>query len=150
MQAATQQLILGYEKLHLSLEDLASEHSISITEVKMMLTQYSSIYRADCKDTSKAGNRDLDFSDDDLDTANQVIRSIVASTDDEHLKFKAAKYIREDKKGRLDINKAIQKIGVDLSTFNRHMQQMRERIAMKAVNAQQPNIVEKEQPVIEV
>lgn len=155
MQAATQQLIIGYERLGLSLEQLANEHSISLTEVKMMLTQYSSKYRSDCKSIDKKGAENLDFTDDDLEISNGVFREIInSSTDDMHLKLKAAKYIREDKKGRLDVNKQLQKIGVDLSTFNKHMQQMRERLAMKQANATSTSnsntTVEKEQPIIEV
>lgn len=161
MQAATQQLIIGYERLGLTIDQLANEHSISLTEVKMMLTQYSSLYRNNCKSVEKK-DPNSDFTDDDLEVSNSVIRSIINSDIEDldpksriaslQLKSKMARYIRDDKKGRLDVAKEIRKIGVDLSTFNKHMQQMRERLAMKQANAapSNSNSIEKEQPIIEV
>ena len=122
-----QQIVKSYEEFHLSVEDIATDHDeLSVTEIKMMLMQYSKVYRdalkeASSGDVSKLNDSGDDFTQDDLQTANAVIVETMRSADDPHLKARMAIYVREDKKGRKDTLKNLTKIGVDLHTFNQHM-----------------------------
>jgi hypothetical protein len=123
MLAVHKTIVRAYEELHLSLEEIAEEHEVSITEIKMMLLQYSSKYRNDIKEcSSKDTSNKLDFDDDEQLQAKEVIKRVMIETEDEHLKLRAALYVRDDGKGRKDVDKNLQKIGVRLFEFNAHFQ----------------------------
>jgi len=141
MSGEVQQILNLYEKLNLSLEDIAEDRDISLTEVKAVLMQYSSIYRGAIKE-----DKTLDFTDSELELANKAIAEIMLSTDDENIKFRAAKYIRQDKKGRLDAAKNMRGLNINVFTFNDQMK--RAQMSLERTRAVASG--HKEAPIIEV
>lgn len=117
MTAEIQQIVKAYEELHLGVEDIASERELDCLEVKMCLMQFSSQYRKDIKLDSK-NERQLDFTDEQLERANQVISQIMDSSEDDNLRSRMARYIRDDKKGRKDGLKNVKKLQINVAMFN--------------------------------
>lgn len=126
-------VVKAYEELNISLSDLASEYGLSVTEIKVCLLQHSSKYRSEQKslEVPSSNSKQLslnsgpalepdDFSNEDEEFARKVIAKTM-DAEDPYLAFKAATYIRDDKKGRKDAIKAIAKIGMDVAEFNLHM-----------------------------
>ena len=112
------QIVRSYEELHCDIETIAKELEISQLEVKAALSQYSKLYRKDTKE-----NRDLDFTDDELEIANNVIVECVKDGDKE-LAFRAAKYVREDKKGRRDVRNGLRETMINVLAFNEQLRRM--------------------------
>jgi len=89
---------------------IADDQSLDVTAVKAKLMQISSKYRKDCGQEDSEDS-ELNFGDEDLKSVNKVILDLAHNAEDEHLRFKAATYIRDDKKGRKEIVKAIRDTG---------------------------------------
>lgn len=97
----------AYEVLGLTPELIAEERNVDIVSVKAALMSSSSKYRKDMGIKDSDGNAsELDFSDDELKEANEIIVNTAkyAVTSDGSPDYKtrlaAATYIRDDKKGR--------------------------------------------------
>lgn len=94
-------IVTAYEQSGMSPEDIAHDRDLDITAVKAALMQGSSQYRKACgKENSDIP--ELDFDNEQLMQVNRVIHDLAMSAEDEHLRLKAAMYIRNDKKGRLE------------------------------------------------
>ena len=116
MTAEHTQIVKAYEDLHLGPLDIAEQRDLPILEVKMVLAQFSSKYRKDVGD-DKDGKKQLDFTDSQLEEANQVIHRLMNS-EDENIQYRCARYIRDDKKGRKDGLKNLKKLNINVSLFN--------------------------------
>lgn len=124
MDSTAAQIVKAYEA-SVPIDEIANEQRLSEVEIKVVLLNYSSLYRHDMKK-----DRQLDFTDDDQEFTTQAIREIARTTDNEELKFRALKYMRDDKKGRLDILKGLQGLHINVFEFNagiRKVQASRER-----------------------
>lgn len=117
-------ILKQYDEHNMSIEDIVAEADgeYEVESVKAVLAQYSAKYRAAVRGNEKSIE---DFSQDEGDMAKQAIASIMMSTDDDYLKFRTAKYIRDDKKGRLDVDK-MGKLNIDIMTFNIHIKQAKQ------------------------
>ena len=104
-------------------EEIAAEQDLELASVKAILMQFSSEYRKACKVTD-----DYNFSDEEETMARQVIASLARYSDDERVKFRAAVYIRDDKRGRLDVVKNMNGLNINVISFN---EQMKKAIAAK-------------------
>lgn len=124
MTAQLQIILKQYNEHNMSIEDIVaeSEGEYEVESVKAVLAQYSAKYRAAIRGDK---NSNEDFSQDEGEMAKQTIASIMMSTDDDYLKFRTAKYIRDDKKGRLDVDK-MNGLKIDVMTFNFHIKQVKE------------------------
>ncbi len=125
MTSVLTQCKTSYEQLGMSPEQIAEDQKLDLVAVKAGLMQCSAVYRRDCGHEPE-DKAELNFSDDDLQSANQVIRDIMLTTDDEHLKFKAATYVRDDKKGRKEIVKATQNNQFNILDINTMLQSARD------------------------
>lgn len=117
-------ILKQYDEHAMSIEDIVaeSEGEYEVESVKAVLAQYSRKYRDALKGDSR--NR-LDFTDDEAEMAKQAIADIMQSTEDDYLKFRTAKYMLDDKKGRLDAAN-MKNVNIDIMTFNIHIKQAKE------------------------
>lgn len=124
MTAQLQIILKQYDEHNMSIEDIVneSEGEYEVESVKAVLAQYSAKYRAAVRGDKGNGE---DFTQDEGEMAKQTIARIMLSTDDDYLKFRTAKYIRDDKKGRLDVDK-MNGLKIDVMTFNFHIKQVKE------------------------
>jgi len=121
LTGTNQQIVTAYETLDMSAADISQEFDMEELSVKACLMQFSDKYR---QATKKMVNND--FNDDELVEANQAIIATMRNTEDEHLRLRAARYIRDDKKGRLDILNGIGKMNVNIVMFNERLLQARQ------------------------
>lgn len=104
------QLRNAYESEGMTPLQIAEDQSLDVTAVKAKLMQISSKYRKDCGQEEDEDS-ELNFNNSDLKTVNKIIMDLAISAEDEHLRFKAATYIRDDKKGRKEVVKAMRDTG---------------------------------------
>jgi len=99
---------------------------MDIVAVKAGLMQCSSVYRKDCgkEDTEE---EELNFTNDDLKAVNEVILQTALYAEDQHLKFKAATYIRDDKKGRKEVVKQMGHQTFNILQFNEGLRAMKDK-----------------------
>jgi hypothetical protein len=118
-------IVTAYEQENLSPEQIASDRDLDITAVKAALMQGSSRYRKDCgKEDSDIP--ELDFDNEQLQRVNTVIYDLALSAEDEHLRFKAATYVRNDKKGRLEPVKNLAGQNFNILMINQKLAQVRQ------------------------
>jgi hypothetical protein len=127
MTAANTQIVTSYEDHDLTPEQIAKDQELDLDAVKATLMQFSAKYRREAKVDDQ-----LNFSEQGLVAANQVIEQIMQYSEDDNLRLRAAMYIRNDKKGRLD---ATQMRGLNISViqFNERLIKARQSV-QEAVN----------------
>lgn len=124
MTCANQQIVDSFERLEMTPEQIAESYELDVITVKAVLAQFSDKYRR-----AANGNEDLDFKDDELARANQIIANLAFYADDPNLQFRAARYIRQDRKGRLDGIKGLRGLNFNATVFNIHLQQANQAVA---------------------
>lgn len=111
-------------------ELIAEDRGLDLLAVKAGLMQCSRQYRidigTDTVDADGKPKRQLDFTEDDLEMANQGIRKLALCAEDETLKFKALTYIRDDKKGRKEVVKALGGSQINILQINNMLKSARE------------------------
>ena len=123
MTAATYSIVQAFEELAMTPEEIAEDQEVELASVKAILMQNSSKYRKTCKKDA-----DFCFTDDEGIAAKQVIANLMRYSDDENLRFRAAKYLLDDKKGRLDIVKEQTGLNINILQFNQHMKEALEAV----------------------
>lgn len=132
MHSEIESIKICFEEEGMSPSQIASDRKLDVAAVKSALMQSSSKYRAMAK--SEPENEDLlNFNDNDMILANQVIRDTARFSDSEDLRFKAAVYIRNDKKGRLEVARESGK-GFNIFVFNEQMAKLRERRSQSSID----------------
>jgi uncharacterized protein YfeS len=105
-------LVKGYEVLGMTPAEIGKDRDLDEFAVKAKLLQLSAKYRKDARNEPEAED-ELNFSNDQLRTVNQVIyeTALSATTIDGQVDYRtrlaAATYIRDDKKGRKEVNKTV-------------------------------------------
>ena len=127
MSGGSQQIVTLYEDCGMSIEEIAQAGHGDVLAIKAVLTQFSGKYREMMSGEKKV----LDFTDEDLDQVNAVIRNAAMYAEDEHLRFRAAKYIRDDKKQRLDGVKGLKSLNINLNAFMLHLNKAKELTSKK-------------------
>jgi hypothetical protein len=115
---------LAFESLGMTPEQIAEDRALDLVSVKAALAQSSSVYRKQCGQEEPEED-DLNFSNEDLRRVNNVIKEIALGAEDDNLRLKAAMYIRDDKKGRREVMKAVGNSGMNILMFNQFMQKTR-------------------------
>lgn len=87
---------------------------------------------------------DYNLTDKEAFEAKETIVRLMRHSDDEHLQFKVARYILDDKKGRLDIGKNLGNLKMDVTVFNQYLIDARD--ALKQSRSPAPAIKQSEQP----
>jgi len=67
----------------------------------------------------------LNFSDDELRRVNEKLVSLALSSEDENVALRAAMYVRDDKKGRKEVIKAVANNTFNVLQFNEIQQAAR-------------------------
>jgi hypothetical protein len=124
MTAANQQIISAYEDLGMTPDEIAQDQDLDVAAVKSVLIQFSTAFRKDVKKDDA-----LDFTEDQVRRATDVILHLAQYSEDENIRFRAARYIRDDKKGRLDVIKSMTGLNINVLTINEQMKR-----AIDAVN----------------
>jgi|SRR5215471_2649513 hypothetical protein len=118
------QLKTAYEDLGMTPEQIAEDQELDLVAVKSGLMQCSSKYRKDCGQEDVEEDR-LNFSNEQLEDANKVIHDIMMSSEDDGIRLKAAMYLRDDKKGRREVVRAMAGQQFNILMFNEAMQTVR-------------------------
>ena len=145
MQSAfIQQIVAAYEINGLEpdiIPEAIGMQELSVTAVKAALQQHSSKYRAVCKKEPEDESI-YNFDNSELKEANNMIVEVMRDathpdgSTDYKTRLAAARYIRDDKKGRLEPAKALQRGGTfNILQFNTSIQEAREKAAKIIGNA---------------
>jgi hypothetical protein len=124
MTAETTLIKTAFENEGMSAEEIAECQELDVVAVKACLMSCSSKYRKECGREVEEVDR-LNFSDDQLARVNEVIVELALSAEDPHLRFKAATYIRDDKKGRKEVVRAVQNTTNNVLMLNETLAKMR-------------------------
>lgn len=124
-----QQIVQAFEELHLTSSQIAEQFSLDELAVKAILMQFSVPYR-------QRMDSDIDYNLTDKEAleAKETLVRLMRHSEDEHLQFKVARYILDDKKGRLDIGKNMGNLKMDVTVFNQYLVDARD--ALKSSKAQ--------------
>lgn len=123
MTAANMQIVTAYEVNGLTPEQIADLEGYDVGAVKSVLMQFSSAYRKAVKKGEEDG-----FSEDEEMRARQVIAQLAQYAEDDNLRFRASKYIRDDKKGRLDVVKKQKGLNINVLMINAEIQKATQAI----------------------
>jgi hypothetical protein len=124
-----------------SLEAIAEDRKLDMTVVKSALMQSSSLYRKQVagKIATSDTDEDLDFTDEELKMVNSNLLRLALNAEDEGVQARVGMYIRDDKKGRREVQKVVQQNTFNLLDFNRMIQERDSRAqAIKATIDLQP------------
>lgn len=114
-----------YEVLGLMPQDIAEDRGLEVAAVKATLMSTSAKYRKACG-MEESEKDELNFTDEDEKDVIQVIRDTAKFADDPHLRYNAAVYIREDRRGRKDRVKNMGNVTFNLLEFNGSLAKMRQ------------------------
>lgn len=131
MTSEMAQIKLSYEELQMTPEEIAMDRELEIEVVKAALMNSSSKYRKDCG-MEQPDKDELNFSDEQLRRVDERIFQIAIGSENEAIALKAAMYIRDDKKGRRDIVKAMAGVQFNVLQFNDQMK-LADRAISKAL-----------------
>jgi hypothetical protein len=109
-------------------EEIAQDRELTVVAVKTALASCCPKYKKTCA-VEPAEESEHNFSDEELLVANRVIVETMHGAEDEGLRFKAATYVRDDKKGRKDVVKQIGGFQFNVLQIDARM-----RKAMEAIN----------------
>ena len=133
MSAVIQQIKTAYELNKMTVEEIAEDQGLEPIAVKSALIQGSSKYRKDCGMESADVEDGLNFTNDELRQVNQVILTVALTAEDMEgnpdwrARLDAAKYIRDDKKGRKEVVRAVAGNTFNILSFNEQLQAARSR-----------------------
>lgn len=121
----------AYEEEGMSPSEIAVDRNLNEIAVKAKLMSISVKYRkaSNCEPDDVSG---LNFSDDQLATVNNIIfeTAIAATTPDGQIDWRArldaAKYIRDDKKGRKEVQKQLNGNTFNILALNETLSNARE------------------------
>ena|ERR1017187_9398971 len=115
----------AYEQDGLTPAEIAESRDLSVDSVKAALCQCSSTYRKDCGQESEEDHT-LNFSDDELRRVNEKLVALALSAEDENVQLRAAMYVRDDRKGRKEVVRAVANNTFNVLQFNSMQQAARE------------------------
>ena len=115
---------LSYENENLSPEQIAEDRGLDVVSVKASLCQTSATFRKDAGQESEE-DATLNFSDDELRRVNEKLVSLALNAEDENVQLRAAMYVRDDKKGRKEVIKAVANNTFNVLQFNEIQQAAR-------------------------
>jgi hypothetical protein len=122
------QIIEQYETLGMTVAQISEVEKMPEIVIKTVLEAHSAKYRADVK-----ANLSADFNETDEQLALETIRRVARNSDDDSVALKAAMFMRNDKKGRLDVKKGIVGLKLNVSVINDHIQKAMEAAASRVL-----------------
>jgi hypothetical protein len=131
ISSSTLQIKAAFEENSMSPELIAEDLGFDIVAVKSCLMANSSKYRRACGQEEE-NESELNFSNRELAEVNQVIMdtargaTLPSGDVDWGNRLKAAMYVRDDKKGRKEVVKAVQNTQNNVMIINEMLQSARE------------------------
>lgn len=102
MLAANTEMVVAYEELGMSPEEIASEYGYELSAIKAVLLAYSKKYKMGSMDRLKEGVKSLeDITDDEFDQINRAYINLALYGENETVREKALRTLRDEKRGRL-------------------------------------------------
>lgn len=117
LSPVAQEIITMYETLGMTVEQIAADTELEVPSIKAILFQSSSLYRQDAKADDK-----LQFTETEAEEAKRIILNIARYTGDEHLQFKAARYVLDCKTNRIEAGTQLKHTTFNVISFNEQMQ----------------------------
>ena len=142
MNPSTVQLVASYEEAGMTPEEIAQVDGLEVGAVKAILFAHSRKYAEHVKGSAASVSQDSgeveDFKKADDELALQVIRRIAQFSEDDGTALKAAMYIRNDRKGRLNPQKAAgQLVQNNILLLNEKFAEAAAALASKVLPAKQ-------------
>lgn len=131
MSGSDKSIVTMYETLGMSIEEIHQEDGWDLVSIKACLMQNSPVYRERVKCKMEDG-----FNEQDNRDSLQVVREAMHG-EDEHVRLRAAIFLREDYKGRRDVKASdLSRMGgITINQFNTYLQQANEaRERAKSIN----------------
>ena len=131
MMTVDLQIKNAFEKEGMTPQQIADDQQLDVVAVKAKLIQISSSYRKLCLGEGADVEDSLNFTDDELRKVNEIIMqtAMSAETPDGAIDYKtrlsAAIYVRDDKKGRKEVNRGIQGQTFNILNFNQALESAR-------------------------
>lgn len=116
MTAANTSIVTAYEDLGMSPDEIAADQEYDIAAVKSVLMASSSKYRKAC-----GKDEECNFSASEEKRAIEVIAQIAQFSEDDNCRLRAAIFIRQDKRGRLDAVKQMAGLNINVISMNEQM-----------------------------
>jgi hypothetical protein len=138
---ASKEVIRLYENLGLSVGEISEETGYELTAIKAILVNHSRGFQNSIRVNKQSGI----ITDDELEEFTGVIKSVARDSEFDHLRLKAAMYLRDDKLGRHDVIKEGGNLVVNVLTLNaglkklKQLKQMSSNGSMNNHNHQTPN-----------
>ena len=129
-RSAITQIKTAFEQEGMSPEAISEDLGFELVAVKSALMSSSAEYRRACGAESPEED-ELNFTNDELRDVNRVIfetavgATLPSGDPDYSTRLKAAMYVRDDKKGRKEIVKAVQNNNTNLFVINEALQAAR-------------------------
>lgn len=114
------QIISLYEQ-GLEIETIAQLAQLEVETIKLLLISESSKYRKEVKE-GKAS-----FGDEDMEAAVSTMSSIMKHAENEGVRFRAAKFIYNEKLGRNNLND-LKNLNVNVNMINIQMEKAKEAL----------------------
>jgi len=115
----------AYEEEQMTVEEIAESRELDLSAVKAGLMQCSAKYRRACGKEEEETDS-LNFSREEQQRIKDALYDLALSTEDEHLRFKALVYCRDDAKGRKDVVKDMKGANFNILMINERMKQVRQ------------------------
>lgn len=124
MNGSDIQIKSAYEQSEMSPEEIADDLKFDVVAVKAKLMQLSSKYRKACGAEPEDEDR-LNFSNDQLQRINDEIFNLALGAENEKVRADMCKYVRDDKKGRKDVVRAVAGNTFNILNLNEVLRQAR-------------------------
>lgn len=109
------QIVEAYETLQLSPGEIAEQFDYEESAVIAVLAQYSSVYRK-----AVGSQKEIGFNDEQEQAVCDVISNIARGYTDADIptQLRAAMFLRNDRRGRLDTMKQMNSLNINMVNFN--------------------------------
>ena len=118
MLSSDRQIVASFENAGMSPEEIARVEELDVRAVKSLLFAKSAMYREAIGEQKEPD----EFTEDDNLLALKVIKRIAEYSEDDNTALKAAQYIRNDKKGRLDNRNGLKGLNINITILNEHFE----------------------------
>jgi hypothetical protein len=103
----------------LTIEQIAQDQELEVVSVKAALLQGSEQYRKETAGIQAEGGSAFSSSEEEL--ARKTIVELMTCSEVDNVRFRCARYLRDDHKGRLDANK-LGKLNINVALFTETIQ----------------------------
>jgi hypothetical protein len=122
--AANKQIVAAYDSLGMTIDEIAEQFECDAVAVKSCLLQFSTKFKTEHRAVETRLN--VEFTPDEQFRAKEVIVHLMDYAEDPYLQSRMARYIRDDSKGRLDIENGVKQMNVNITLFQDTLRQAQE------------------------